>query len=169
MRLVISRMLALSQASSGVLSGVIARREIAVAGQSDGADTALAVAYDPRFRDPRVGAAMILSGAEIPGIGVFQIPRGGPPLLATQGTADTVNLPSATAAFYHGAPSPKYLLELLGASHLRPYSVPGRQLQTVQRVTIAFLQRYLTQTPGSMRRLLAAGHQPGIATLDADP
>ena len=169
MRLVISRILALSQASSGVLSGVIGRRQIAVAGQSDGGDTALAVAYDPRFRDPRVRAAMILSGAEIPGIGSFQIPRGGPPLLATQGTADTINLPSATAAFYDSAPPPKYLLELLGASHLPPYSVPGRQLQTVERVTIAFLQRYLTQKPGSMRRLLSAGHQPGIATLDADP
>jgi len=76
----------------------------------------------PRFRDPRVGAAMILSGAEIPGIGGFQIASGGPPLLAIQGTADTINPPSATNAYYDSASVPKYLLELLGASHLPPYS-----------------------------------------------
>ena len=46
--------------------GLIDPHEIAVSGQSDGGETALAVAYDPRYRDPRVRAAVILSGAEIP-------------------------------------------------------------------------------------------------------
>ena len=169
MRVVISRMLALTRASAGVLRGMIARREIAVAGQSDGGDTALAVADDPRFRDPRVRAAMILSGAEIPGVGPVRFARRGPPLLATQGTADTVNLPSATYGFYDRAPPPKYLLKLVGASHLPPYSAPGPQLRTVERVTLAFLALYLTHTPGSTKRLLAAGHQPAIAMLNADP
>jgi dienelactone hydrolase len=169
MRVVISQMLAASSASSGPLSGLIAQRQIAVAGQSDGGDTALAVAYDPRFRDPRVGAAMILSGAEIPGIGGFQIAAGGPPLLATQGTADTINPPSASNAFYGSAPAPKYLLELLGASHLPPYSTEMPQLGVVQRVTIAFLDDYLKRIPGSLKRLLADGSVPGVATLKADP
>jgi hypothetical protein len=162
-------MLATNNAPSGLLSGLIARRQIAVAGQSDGGDTALAVAYDPRFRDQRVDAAMILSGAEIPGIGGFQIQPGGPPLLATQGTADTINLPSATSAFYDSAPAPKYLLQLLGASHLPPYSSQEPQLGVVERVTIAFLDHYLKRTPGSLPRLLTAGSVPGVATLNADP
>lgn len=169
MRLVISRMLAADNAPSGLLSGLIARRRIGVAGQSDGGDTALAVAYDPRFRDPRVDVAMILSGAEIPGFGGFQIQPGEPPLLATQGTADTINPPSATDAFYDSAPAPKYLLELLGASHLPPYSSQEPQLGVVERVTIAFLDRYLKQSPGSLRRLLTAGSVGGVATLNADP
>jgi len=169
MRVVISRMLAASNAPSGPLSGLIAQRQIAVAGQSDGGDAALAVAYDPRFRDPRVGAAMILSGAEIPGIGGFQIPPGGPPLLATQGTADTINPPSATNGYYDSAPRPKYLLELLGASHLPPYSTEAPQLGVVERVTIAFLDHYLKHTRGSLRRLRTAGSVAGVATLNSHP
>lgn len=67
MRVVISGVLAAARASSGRLTGLVAQRQIAVAGPSDGGDTALAVAYDPRFRDPRVGAAMILLGGRDPG------------------------------------------------------------------------------------------------------
>ena len=94
MSFVISQMLAASRAGSGPFAGLIDPAQIAVTGQSDGGDTALAVAYDSTFRDPRVRAAVILSGAEIPGIGGFTFPPGGPPLLATQGTADTVNPPT---------------------------------------------------------------------------
>jgi dienelactone hydrolase len=169
MRLVISRVLAAGNAASGRLSRLINERRIAVAGQSDGGDSALAVAYDRRYRDPRVGAAVILSGAEIPGIGGFQLAPGGPPLLATQGTADTINPPYSTDAFYAGVPRPKYLLELVGASHLPPYSSQAPQLGVVERVTLAFLDRYLKRTQGSLERLRAAGNLPGVATLDANP
>ena len=78
MSFVISRMLAASSAGSGPLAGLINPAQIAVAGQSDGGDTALAVAYDPSFRDPRVSAAVILSGAEMPGVGGFTFPAGRP-------------------------------------------------------------------------------------------
>jgi dienelactone hydrolase len=169
MKFVISSLLAASKAPSGVLSGLIAPHEIAVAGHSDGGDTALAVAYDPRYRDRRVGAAVILSGAEIPYLSAFQIQPGGPPLLATQGTADGTNLPSATNAFYAAAPSPKYLLTLLGASHELPYSTQQPQLGVVERVSIAFLDHYLKNPSGSLQRLLAAGRVPGVATLNAHP
>lgn len=169
MSVVISRLLSADHASSGPLNGLIATREIAVAGQSDGGDSALAVAYDPRYRDPRVGAAMILSGAEIPGLGGFQIAAGGPPLLAVQGTADRTNPPSATNAFYASAPAPKYRLELLGASHLPPYSTQEPQLGVVERVTIAFLDRYLKHIAQAQQRLLDAGGSPRIAMLSVDP
>jgi fermentation-respiration switch protein FrsA (DUF1100 family) len=169
MRLVISRLLAVNNASSGPLSGLIAQREIAVAGQSDGGDTALAAAYDPPLHDPRIDAAMILSGTEIPGIGAFQIAPGGPPLLATQGTADTINPPSATSAFYDSAPAPKYLLTLLGASHLPPYSTQQPQLTIVERVTIAIIDYYLKHIPGSLHRLLNASNVAGIAALNSHP
>lgn len=169
MRLVISRMRAADRASSGPLSRLVAPREIAVTGQSDGGDTALAVAYDPRYRDRRVRAAMILSGAEIPGIGAFQIAPGGPPLLAVQGTADTVNPPSATDAFYDSAPAPKYRLNLIGASHLPPYSTQQPQLSIVERATIAFLDLYLKHNSAAQQRLQRVGTVPGIAALQADP
>ena len=71
MRFVITRLLALDTRPGGVLHGRIDPHRIAVAGHSDGAVTALAVAYDSRYRDPRVRAAMILSGAEMTGMAGF--------------------------------------------------------------------------------------------------
>jgi dienelactone hydrolase len=168
MHFVISRMLAAS-AGSGPLAGLIDPKRIAVAGQSDGGDTALAVAYDPTFRDSRVSAAVILSGAEIPGAGGFAFPPGGPPLLATQGTADTVNPPSATNAFFDAARRPKYLLSLIGAEHLPPYSDQQPQLSIVERVSIAFLDGYLEHKPAALARLQSVGTVPGVASMTAGP
>lgn len=168
MRFVISSMLAASSAGAGPLAGLVSPKSIAVTGQSDGGDTALAVADDPRFRDPRVDAAIILSGAEIPGL-EFAFPSSGPPLLATQGTADTVNLPSATSAFFDAAPPPKYLLRLLGAEHLPPYADQQPQLGIVERVTIAFLNGYLKHSSSALRQLAGLGSVPGAAALLADP
>src|SRR5581483_437284 len=95
---VISRLLNLDSRRGGVLGGKIDPARIAVAGHSDGAVAALAVAYDRRFRDPRVRAAIVLSGAELSGMGSF--PVAGPPLFAAQGTADPINAPATTAAFF---------------------------------------------------------------------
>ena len=147
----------------------IDRGRIAVSGQSDGGETALAAAYDVHFRDRRIGAAVILSGAEIPGVGGFDFPRPSPPLLATQGTTDTINPPGLTYAFYDIAPQPKFLLTLIGAPHLPPYTDEQPQLGIVERVTIAFLDRYLNHEPSALERMQRAGTVPGIAALQASP
>jgi len=169
MSFVISEMLAAARAGAGPFSGLIDSSQIAVTGQSDGGDTALAVAYDPTYRDPRVSAAVILSGAEIPGIGGFTFPAGSPPLLATQGTADTENPPSATNAFFNVARRPKYLLRLFGAEHLPPYSDQQPQLGIVERVTLAFFDAYLKHRAGALQRLVSLGNVPGTASLLAEP
>ena len=166
---VITRLLQLTRARTGPLAGLIDPRRIAVSGQSDGGDTALAVAYDARFRDPRIDAAVILSGVEIPTLGAFAFTPRAPALLAVQGTADTVNLPSETEAFFSAAPRPKYLLRLLGAQHLPPYTSEEPQLRLVERVTSTFLDAYLERRPGAHRALAKAGRVAGIATLRAEP
>ncbi|HWX97694.1 MAG TPA: hypothetical protein VNZ01_12715 [Solirubrobacteraceae bacterium] len=166
---VISRVLASSRGGSDPLAGMIDPGAIAVSGQSDGGDTALAVAYDSRYRDPRVTAAVILSGAEIPASGSFTFPTAGPPLLATQGTADVVNPPNLTEAFFEAAGRPKYLLRLIGAEHLPPYSDEQPQLGIVERVTLAFLDGYLKRRSSQLRRLPALGSVPGTASLVAEP
>ncbi|HWX52881.1 MAG TPA: hypothetical protein VNY34_06290 [Solirubrobacteraceae bacterium] len=169
MSFVISRLLAASAAGTGPLAGLIDPARIAVAGQSDGGVTALAAAYSRRFRDRRVGAAVILSGAETSGVGGFGFGPGSPPLLAAQGTADTTNEPRFTYAYFHAARRPKYLLRLLGAGHLPPYTRQQPQLGIVERATIAFLDGYLKRAPGALRRLASFGNVPGRAALVAAP
>ncbi|MEO6859909.1 MAG: hypothetical protein ABI323_15235 [Solirubrobacteraceae bacterium] len=168
MSFVISQMLDLSASRKGPLAGLIAPHEIGVSGQSDGGETALAVAYDSFYIDRRIRAAAILSGAELPGVGRFYFPKPSPPLLATQGTADTVNRPHFTYDFFTAAPRPKYLLKLLGAPHLPPYTDEQPQLSIVGRVTTAFFNRYLKGQRSGISRMQAAGNVPGTATLTAE-
>jgi len=166
---VISQLLAASAAPVGQLSGLIDPTEIAVAGQSDGAEAALAAAYARRLRDTRVRAALILSGAEMSGIGGYAFAAGEPPLLAAQGTADTTNEPHYTYAYFRAARRPKYLLRLLGAGHLPPYTSAQPWLGIVERSSIAFLDAYLRGSAAARPRLGELANVPGEAALSAEP
>jgi dienelactone hydrolase len=164
MSLVITRVLAASAQGHGVLAGLVNPSRIAVAGQSDGASTALDTADDHRAPDRRVDAAVILSGADLPGMDSFPFAVGSPPVLAVQGTADKSNLPVSTYRWFRLARSPKFLLTLVGAGHLSPYRTQP-QLGIVQRETIAFLDRYLRHLPGARARMWAAGNVSRLARL----
>jgi fermentation-respiration switch protein FrsA (DUF1100 family) len=162
---VISRLIALTARPGGVLERVIDPSQIAVAGHSDGGVTALAVAYDRRFRDTRVRAAIVLSGAALPELG--PLAGSGPPLLAVQGTADRINRPATTASFFRLVRRPKFLLWLLGAGHLPPYTAHQPQLRIVERATVAFLNHYLRGQP--LPAFEKAAQRPRITRLIADP
>ena len=110
-----------------------------------------------------------MSGAEMSGVGGFSFPHGGPPLLATQGTADTSNEPRFTNEFFRLAGRPKYLLRLLGARHLPPYTSQQPQLGIVERVTTAFLDGYLKLSAGALGRLVSLGSAPGTSSLLSEP
>jgi predicted dienelactone hydrolase len=166
---VITRLLALSAGGQRPFAGLIDPTRVAVSGQSDGGDTALTAAYNSQYRDPRIRAAAILSGMEIPGVGGYDFPAPSPPLLATQGLADTINPPPATYAFFNIARPPKYLLTLPGAAHLGPYTDEEPQLRVVEQVTIDFFDAYLKGIHGALARMRAAGNVSGLASLQATP
>jgi dienelactone hydrolase len=155
----------LTKLLSSPLRGLIDPTRIAVAGHSDGAAAALLAAYGDRSRDRRLDAAVILSGSELPGEG-YAFAGGRPPLLAVQGTADTINSPGYTRQFFQLARRPKFLLWLIGAGHLPPYTTDTSHLAVVERATIAFLDHYLRGDP--LRPLLGVT-EPGVARLSADP
>jgi dienelactone hydrolase len=145
MSFVITRLLAASASPESPLHGLVDRTRIAVAGQSDGAETAFATAYERPWHDRRVRAAVILSGAELG----HQAPLVShpPPLLAVQGTADRINPPVYTYDLFHAVGRPKFLLLLRRAGHLGPYTVAGPRLAAVEQVSIAFLNHYLRAGP----------------------
>jgi fermentation-respiration switch protein FrsA (DUF1100 family) len=154
MRFVISRLLAANASQTSPLSGLIDPSRIAVAGQSDGAETAFATAYQRHWHDPRVTVAVVLSGAEL-GAHASVVSRT-VPLLAVQGTADRINPPVYTLDLFHAVDRPKFLLRLRHAGHLDPYTVPGARLAAVERVSIAFLDHYLRGRPlGAIARAAA--------------
>lgn len=150
-------------APSSPLYGLVDPQRIAVAGQSDGAMTAFATAFERPWRDPRVDAAVILSGAELGG----RLDPRAAPLLAVQGTGDRVNDPRNTLRLYDAVARPKFLLLLRSSGHLAPYTRPSRGLAAVERVTVAFLDRYLRD--GSPRDLDRAADGIGIAALQGEP
>lgn len=164
---VIENLLSRSAAGGGPLSGLIDPGRIAVAGHSDGGDTALALAYDASLRNPRVRATVVLAGSQMPGLAGWQVRPGSPPLLAVQGSADPTNPPADTRAYWTQAARPKYLLTVAGAGHLAPYSRPGPQLSLVRQATLDFLARYLRRDAAAGRRLLDIGRRPDGSAMQA--
>jgi fermentation-respiration switch protein FrsA (DUF1100 family) len=166
MRLLISRMLAASAARAGPFSHLIAPRQIAVGGHSNGASTARAIAYEPSNRDRRVSAVVLLSGAGLSGAERFR--RGEPALMVVQGTADPVNPPASSYRFFAAAGPPKFLLRLVGAGHETPYTFQQPQLGIVERVTIPFFDRYLRGDRAALARLKKAARPRRLALLTAN-
>ena len=167
--IVISRLVEASALAAGPMAGLIDPAHIGVAGQSDGGETVLALADSRRLRDPRIAAAVVLSGAELSGIGGYNFTPGGPPLLAAQGTADPSNEPRFTYAFFKAAQRPKYLLRLLGAEHLPPYTREQPYLGVVERVSVAFFDAYLKRSALALQQLGSLGDVSRVSTLLAEP
>ncbi len=84
-----------------------------------------------------------------------------------QGTADPLNVPATTAAYFAAANRPKFLVWLLGASHRPPYTDEQPQLGIVERSVVAFLGHYLEGRP--LEAFGRAARQPGRTQLVADP
>lgn len=168
-RFLISRLLGEANAADGPLAGLVNPSQIAVAGQSDGGDVALALGYDHYDREPLVKAVVVLSGAEIEGLAGYEFTPGSPPLFGSQGTADKLNLPAETEKYFSAASNPKYLLTLIGAEHLPPYSSEEPQLSIVARASADFLHAYLENKPADLRRMEEVAESPGVSSLIADP
>jgi predicted dienelactone hydrolase len=149
------------------LDGIVDASEIAIAGHSDGGDVTLAVADNSAWQDPVVKAAIIFSGAELTSFGGTYFAPGSPdvPLLVTQGTADTINVPPCSVQIYDQAPQPKYYLSLLGAEHEPPYLDPGQDRQIVIAVSTAFLNDTLKGEHSEVATMMASGSVPGVSTI----
>ena len=143
------------------MSGRIDRARIGVAGHSDGAEAALAVAQQG---DLGLQAAMVFAGQPVT---PHAAPN--PPLLVAQGSVDDINPAENGQAVYAQAANPRFLLTLVGAGHLAPFAGGSKWQPVVDQVTIDFLDRYLSGRSDSNAALVADGRHPGLASLQAQP
>jgi dienelactone hydrolase len=153
------------------LAGRLAPAEIAVAGQSDGGDTVAALAAAACCTDHRVRAAAVLSGAEWPPMPGPYFPRGAavPPMLFTQGTADTVNPPWTSVQLYRADRNrARFYLTLLGADHTTPYWGSNAAERTVASATLAFFDDFVLDQPVAWTALTRAVRVTGTANLTSD-
>jgi dienelactone hydrolase len=164
----ITSMLRLSKARHGLFAGLINPRQIAIAGQSDGGDTVAAIAANTCCSDHRVAAVAVLSGAQWPLMPGAFFSRRPVPMLFTQGSADTVNLPGCSAAMYHAdRAAARYYLDLFGADHTEPYWGTNRFERTVARVTLAFFNRHVLGQAAAGPAMRRYGDVPGVAALSS--
>jgi len=147
---------------SGPLAGHVDGTRVGVAGHSDGAETALAVAADP---PAALGAVVVLAGSP-----VSPNPAPGTPLLVAQGDADPTNAFSDGRAVYDEATAPRFLLTLVGGGHLSPFTGGSRYQDVVEKTTLDFLDAYLARTgPSSAISGDGAAAAPGLARIATDP
>lgn len=114
-------------------------KRVAVAGHSDGGETALAAGIAPTPAGEPAFRAVVAMSVQA----VTNVPTATPPLLVTQGTADTINPPSLGLQAYGLATGPKYLLMLEGGGHLPPLEPGSAWLPGIEAVTEAFLDAYV--------------------------
>ena len=166
MSYVLTRLLALSARPGDPFSGLLDPHEVGAAGQSDGGDTVAALAANTCCTDRRLKAVAVLSGAEWPPMPGRYFPGGAPPMLFTQGSADTINPPWASLQLYHAdSGGARYYLDLFGASHLVPYEGTNPVERLMARVTLAFFDRYALGQADALETMTRDGNVTGTAAL----
>ena len=158
-----------------IAHGLISHTKVALAGQSDGATTAIALAYDPKYQTsaPKYRAVIDLSG-ELFGAGTLtpdalSVTPTSPSLFVSQSATDTCNPPQFSLAIYNGVHTRhKWFLKILSAHHLPPYiGTSVRAFNVVASTTTLFLQdEFAGRVPGAALAKLGNAH-PAVATLSS--
>jgi acetyl esterase/lipase len=148
-------------ARGGPIAAHIDPSRVGVAGHSDGAETALAVSVEPApVGEPAIRCAIAMSVSPLVGVSH----TANPPLLVTQGDADTLNLPSEASQTWQEAASPKYLVILHGAGHLPPLEAGSEWFGAIEAITEDFLNAYLART-GAVSRIALAGTRLPLTSI----
>jgi len=124
------------------LFGSIADGPVGVMGHSDGGVTAAGVAFNSAAADPRIGAAVIMSGGAFEFSGSWFSGDNTPALLAIHGTADAVNPYASSQSLYDEANGAKWLVAVDGGSHSGPFTSDPSVID-VGALIAGFLHAYL--------------------------
>lgn len=145
----------------GLLYGIAKTSDVALAGQSDGADVVAALAYGSGYAQQRAAlpyppkAVAILSGEPMGSFdgepNQYSASSSSPAVLQVQSNADTCNGARQAAYLYSqltGASS-RLFMTLYGVSHLPPYT-GGTDSGVVERVTTQWLRLELAWRDGGL-------------------
>src|SRR5262245_24908745 len=142
------------------LFGSIEDGPVAVMGHSDGGVTAAGVAFNSAAADPRIGAAVVMSGGAFEFSGSWFTNDDPPALLAIHGTADEVNPHAASQSLYDEATGAKWLVSVNGGSHAGPFTTDPSVVD-VGALIAGFLHAYLEGNA------TAAAQLPALANTGA--
>jgi fermentation-respiration switch protein FrsA (DUF1100 family) len=142
------------------LFGSIKDGPVAVMGHSDGGVTAAGAAFNSAAADPRIGAAVVMSGGAFGFSGSWFSGENTPALLAIHGTADEVNPYASSQSLYDEATGAKWLVAVIGGSHSGPFTTDPSVID-VGALIAGFLHAYLEGDA------TAAAQLPALASTGA--
>ena len=160
---VIDSVLKLSADPNDALYGKVDAGELALSGHSLGAMTTIGAVYNSCCAQPRVKAAISLSGVEATfGNGTFDN-RPPVPLLLGHGAKDTTIVPSGSDALFQRASGPSAYVQFADGTHTSIFV--GENGKLLVRATIAWLDKWLRNDNAGFTALQTAVSASGIATL----
>jgi alpha-beta hydrolase superfamily lysophospholipase len=133
-----------------------------VTGKSLGANTALAVTFDPCCRNDSIRAVVAMAGPQ----SSLVASRADVATLIVHGDADELVPYAAGRANFDAAPTPKFLLTLFGTDHAPTLAIePGGPTDdTLVTTTSDFFDRYLKSKKGALERMRRHGNISGGST-----
>ena len=161
---VISEMLRLDGDGTSLLRVMVDPGKVAVSGHSLGAMTTLGVAYNTCCTDPRIKAAVPISGVEAPFPGGSFVYASRAPLLLIHGDADATVPYRGSEGAYRDASAPKFLLTIVHGPHT-PFA--GAAGEVIVKVMVDFFDHYLKGRDGSLEAITRQGNVAGTTVLSS--
>jgi acetyl esterase/lipase len=135
--------------------------DVVYAGHSDGGDTVAALAFNPRYRDPRARGFLILSGGTDTD-DTFYRSNVTPVFIADSYADQFHNWPSAQR-FFDLACAPKVLVGIgRGETHLQPWVEPTAFNLALWQAAVDFSAWAFTGDPASRAQMAADLDEPGM-------
>lgn len=172
---VLDELLALSADASSEYAGRFDPDRLGASGLSAGGFTTYEVAVDSERRDPRVDAAVVMSGLLNRNADLFSAADDFPVLIIHGDQDPLIGVEQAHIA-YRSMSGPRYLIVLLGGGHASPYEdgpatfeekIPGHD-ELIYASTVAFWDRYLLDIEEAEAELLKAATQDGLSAVRSD-
>jgi predicted esterase len=161
---VIDQILAMSETPGSLLHNAVDGEKIAVGGHSNGGITTYGLVANSCCRDPRIDAALVLSGTTSPfADGEYNLSET-PPILLVHGVYDDLILYNSAVRTYNALLPPKGLLTLEESDHGSYFSPQHPAFDTVAIATTDFFDATLRDDSAAMARL-PEDQAAGVATM----